>query len=1346
MALSGDNKEFIGIMRKLVTELSKAANAIPKQIQLLGSSINESVDDNKRAAQVFVDLAESQIALSEDQQKKMFKYVSDGKKDTASFKKFLLEELKLTDQLTEKYTEIYELTESQLDLSKKLSTIRDKSFTKTKEYLSDVERLSDLLHDENKFLLKNRVVGDALVSQLNSKLKSQSNLNRAFDIESTVVNDIKEKMSMINESVNDIGSRTFEINGVANLNSDKLLGEIDKIKSNVQDLLQNELDTLSSKLELVAHSDSGFQKTTDGSVQEKKTKKTLVGDELTAANKVIEERVGLYKSLISAVSEEALFNDERFKSLTASQQIEVKLMYSTKQKIASYRKMSDLNSQNLKYLMAYRPALRTATVAGEGFVKSLRSMSEVLPHGLNYILQLDSGIEGVSKANTAAIGKFIDEVKRSGSVISGAGKAFGTWATGIKTSFSLLGAGALIVGGIYKMTTHLNEEYKEIGEQLGISAVQGRKLYNINKLTVMSVDNQFSTMKSLLDVQAEYLKETGLVSAMTSTAGQRTMRSMDEISQAYSLNAETAVGAMNKFMQLGMTMDEAKKMIASISDAAENSGFDPEALTKDLIEGADVASTYYGGMAKDAAKAALATKKMGMSLKQAGSIADKMLNFESFMTDMYELQAMNGPDLSKAFEAGVAGDLEKMTEELTYAIGGLDEFNKLDFLTKKKMASAVGMTVDELSKTLSIEKQIASLSKEAQKDIKGNVDAYGDLRDITEEEYRKRKSNIDATAKLNTAIDKIKLAFVKGVQPAVTAFSEMLENSSPIINGIVGAFTGVSYVVKGLATLIGGIFKPITFIGDLFSKWSHPVSETNQAVKTIRTSISGVSGEVESVASEMGNVSKIGTTIGAVIASWWAGKKIIGFGKSVVGIFGDIKSAAESAGGVVGKMIGKVGDKKTVIGKVLEKMPGTGGGAASKMVDKVKSAQPDKSIGSGALNTAKSGGGVVDTVTGWVTSFLDSAKKWVASLRGITKEIVGIGVDLTKQLGTMLTNATGTLVTVAKQFSGAIRVVIKDAGTAAGSVINSVLSGFGKGLTALGSPQAMLGITALSLFAVAVGAAIRIAGPSLESLGIMVASIGSTIGDLATSMGVAIKSIVTGIGTGVATIIDSIGNSLVTTFAAMSTTDPAHLLALSGGIAAVSTALLALGTGSAVSGIGSVIGKLFGDDPMAKLQAIATMADPLNIAANAINMLSNSIKMLSDNLADASFDKLTKISKVPFDNVYSGGNSGMSSGIGGYQTSVSPLPPPTSATGKFNSIPSYNPPKVEIVRNSESDANGSGYDNQNGPSISTKTMERVLNKILNAIVESNNRPIALQFDDGTIKYLNNRNKALNNNR
>ena len=43
-----------------------------------------------------------------------------------------------------------------------------------------------------------------------------------------------------------------------------------------------------------------------------------------------------------------------------------------------------------------------------------------------------------------------------------------------------------------------------------------------------------------------------------------------------------------------------------------------------------------------AAEAALNVRKFGLSLKQAGSIAQKMLDIEGFMTDMYELHAMSG--------------------------------------------------------------------------------------------------------------------------------------------------------------------------------------------------------------------------------------------------------------------------------------------------------------------------------------------------------------------------------------------------------------------------------------------------------------------------------------------------------------------------------------------------------------------------------------------------------------------------------------------------------------------------------------------------------------------------------
>jgi hypothetical protein len=100
---------------------------------------------------------------------------------------------------------------------------------------------------------------------------------------------------------------------------------------------------------------------------------------------------------------------------------------------------------------------------------------------------------------------------------------------------------------------------------------------------------------------------------------------------------------------------------------------------------------------------------MGMSLKQAGSIAQKMLRLDEFMTDMYELQAMTGGgiDFSKAFDKGLMGDIQGMTKDIMESIGGSAKLNKMDYLTRTKIANTLGMSVEDLTKSVRMREQLA---------------------------------------------------------------------------------------------------------------------------------------------------------------------------------------------------------------------------------------------------------------------------------------------------------------------------------------------------------------------------------------------------------------------------------------------------------------------------------------------------------------------------------------------------------------------------------------------------------------------------------------------------------------
>jgi hypothetical protein len=112
-------------------------------------------------------------------------------------------------------------------------------------------------------------------------------------------------------------------------------------------------------------------------------------------------------------------------------------------------------------------------------------------------------------------------------------------------------------------------------------------------------------------------------------------------------------------------------------------------------------------------QAAGAAAKLGTNMKTLSGIADGLLDFESSITKELELGAMLGKNinLNKARQLAYDGDIAGAAQETLKQLGGIDEFNKMDYYQKKQTADLLGVSVAEFQKMATNQEQAAKMSK-----------------------------------------------------------------------------------------------------------------------------------------------------------------------------------------------------------------------------------------------------------------------------------------------------------------------------------------------------------------------------------------------------------------------------------------------------------------------------------------------------------------------------------------------------------------------------------------------------------------------------------------------------------
>lgn len=661
-----------------------------------------------------------------------------------------------------------------------------------------------------------------------------------------------------------------------------------------------------------------------------------------------------------------------------------------------------INSKLLtKAYKEHGQAIRAAQMAMEGTVGVLEKMVSIIPPGLQSFLGIDKALEGIKGQAEKAVQTFAEELAKGGSkmeALTAATRVFGKslWAALGPIGIAAIAIGGLflLVKGIVDLVKHYQERWEEISKETGLSLSQAKQLHKQTLAMVNSTENKLLLEKDILELQSEYIKQNGVALDLSKKQNREFINSLGETASLFGYSNEEAMQLHTILRNAGMNDKVAANMQKTAALAAEAAGIAPSIITKDLIEGADVVATYYSRYPKQAAAAAIQTRKLGMSLKQAGAIADKMLDIDSFMTDMFELSAMTrgGIDLSKAFDLRMSGaDPAEVAAATLDAVGTLSDFNRQDEFTKRKLADTLGMTTSELQNSLRLREMGLGQDAKAQKAMEALLATGEDLDSISKEQIENKKKELETGKQFDAQMSKLGTILQEALLPLMEA-----------LNGSMGAIVGA---VKFFGELLKGIVKPLVWISQLFGSTQHSADN-----------LAGSAGEVADKVEDTWTFAKgLGVALGA-IAAFWVGGKIF---KGTLGAFKMMKGMTTSIAD---------GIKMTVDGaknlpNIFSKLKESGGG----FIDKIKGVfgkSPTEAVQDKVKDTVS--GTIEDKVKGKADELIDktqesvgeSGKAFKDRIKGLAdngKQIKDLLVKIIQGIGELITNTLKIVVDAAVQ-------------------------------------------------------------------------------------------------------------------------------------------------------------------------------------------------------------------------------------------------------------------------------------------------------------------------------------------
>ena len=285
-----------------------------------------------------------------------------------------------------------------------------------------------------------------------------------------------------------------------------------------------------------------------------------------------------------------------------------------------------------------------------------------------------------------------------------------------------LDKGALAAGVLFKLAGALFDQFKKADQSTTDIA---RGLSMSKKDAKEFKKEMMETSGSFLSTAVSLKEQKKTVFALNKELGGTAIAFNKDIlaGAADTLNrlhlSEEAVGNMAKLaMVTGKNFKTLEKEQAKgVLDAEREFGV--RLKLSDVLDEANkitgLARVNAMGIEGGLTKAVATAKSLGIEMSAVAGSAGQLLDFESSIQKELEAELLIGRDLNleKARAAALAGDQEALARALVEEAGSLEELQGMNVLQQQALASALGMSADQLADSLVTQEALASQSDKA---------------------------------------------------------------------------------------------------------------------------------------------------------------------------------------------------------------------------------------------------------------------------------------------------------------------------------------------------------------------------------------------------------------------------------------------------------------------------------------------------------------------------------------------------------------------------------------------------------------------------------------------------------
>ena len=247
----------------------------------------------------------------------------------------------------------------------------------------------------------------------------------------------------------------------------------------------------------------------------------------------------------------------------------------------------------------------------------------------------------------------------------------------------------------------LAEKFHEVGREMGYSLTQAT-----------GFKSQILLAGLLSQESAEAVKELGKELGDTHHVSNAMATDAALLAYHYKLSGEQAAYLSTAFGELqGQSWDTGQNTLQYVSALAAANGVMPGEAMKDIANNSEFMAKFTQEGGKNIGDAAIAAAKLGVGLGVAEKMADHLLDYQTSVSDEMEASVLLGRDLNlgKARELAYNGKIAESMEAGLEAIGGISEYNKMDYYQRQAVAKALGVSNAEMQKMVAHEETLKGM-------------------------------------------------------------------------------------------------------------------------------------------------------------------------------------------------------------------------------------------------------------------------------------------------------------------------------------------------------------------------------------------------------------------------------------------------------------------------------------------------------------------------------------------------------------------------------------------------------------------------------------------------------------